>query len=524
MKKILAAFLLSFILAACGGGGGGNSSSPAGNPGGDSQPPSVPSGLAATVISTEIDLAWNPSTDNVGVAGYKVYRGANFLKQTASTSASDTALNSGTQYCYSVSAFDAAGNESAQSSRVCATTLPPWEGPKEFGSSDNDYASRAKVDKSGNVFIAGYTQGKLGATFFGGFDAFLTKMDSSGNILWKLQWGTSADDLAYDVEVDSAGNAYVVGYTLGNLGGPNSGMEDAFLTVVDSSGQIKRTTQWGTSLNDRALGVALDTAGNIYISGYTGGNLGGPNSGGTDAFLTVVDPSGQIKRTTQWGTTFDDVATGVAVDSAGNAYIAAYTKEILLLGVGTPSLTVVDSSGTIKQTFQWGTGEDSTNRVAVAGNAAYVSGTTWGNLAGPGSLAGSTDAFVSKINVSSLSSLSLEWSYQLGTAGFDSGNDVALDGSGGIYLAGTAGYGALNGGPDIQEYDMFLVKLDSAKNQIWVQRVGPSGYDSYGTSVALDPQGNPFLAGYTLGNLQGQTNAGGYDVGIFKFDPNGNQQ
>jgi hypothetical protein len=82
----------------------------------------------------------------------------------------------------------------------------------------------------------------------------------------------------------------------------------------------------------------------------------------------------------------------------------------------------------------------------------------------------------------------------------------------------------LNGGPDIQEYDMFLVKLDSAKNQIWVQRVGPSGYDSYGTSVALDPQGNPFLAGYTLGNLQGQTNAGGYDVGIFKFDPNGNQQ
>jgi hypothetical protein len=231
----------------------------------------------------------------------------------------------------------------------------------------------------------------------------------------------------------------------------------------------------------------------------------------------MVDSSGQIKRTTQWGTSVNDVATGVAVDSAGNAYIAAYT-EISLLG-GTPSLTVVDSSGNIKQTFQWGTGSDSsTNRVAVGGNAAYVSGTTYGSLGGP--LAGSTDAFVSKIN---LSPLSLEWSYQIGTAGLDSGNDVALDGSGGIYLAGTAGYGALDRGLDIQDNDMFLVKLDSAKNQIWVQRVGSSASD-YGTSVALDPQGNPFLAGDTLGNLQGQTNAGGYDVGIFKFDPNGNQQ
>ena len=62
---------------------------------------------------------------------------------------------------------------------------------------------------------------------------------------------------------------------------------------------------------------------------------------------------------------------------------------------------------------------------------------------------------------------------------------------------------------------MFLAKLDSAKNQILVQRVGSSAYD-YGISVTVDPEGNAILAGDTLGNLPGQTNVGGYDIGIFK--------
>ncbi len=89
----------------------------------DTEPPSVPQNLTATAVSTsEIDLAWSPSTDNVGVAGYKIYRNGSYLTSTEDTSYSDTGLAMGTTYSYRVSAYDDAGNESAQSSPAEDTT------------------------------------------------------------------------------------------------------------------------------------------------------------------------------------------------------------------------------------------------------------------------------------------------------------------------------------------------------------------------------------------------------------------
>ena len=89
----------------------------------DNQNPSVPQNLQATVASSsQIDLTWDASTDNVGVNGYKIYRNGNFLTTTSTNSYSDNGLQAATEYTYTVSAFDAAGNESAQSSSVSATT------------------------------------------------------------------------------------------------------------------------------------------------------------------------------------------------------------------------------------------------------------------------------------------------------------------------------------------------------------------------------------------------------------------
>jgi hypothetical protein len=85
--------------------------------------PSVPVSLAAVVqSSSRVDLSWNASTDNIGVAGYSVYRDGTKIASIASTSYSDTGLSPSTQYCYTVSAFDAAANESAQGGQVCAVT------------------------------------------------------------------------------------------------------------------------------------------------------------------------------------------------------------------------------------------------------------------------------------------------------------------------------------------------------------------------------------------------------------------
>ncbi|MBP6964508.1 MAG: N-acetylmuramoyl-L-alanine amidase [Armatimonadetes bacterium] len=91
--------------------------------GGDTQPPTVPTNLSATAVSgSQVNLAWTASTDNVGVAGYKIFRGGTQIGTSATNSYSDTTCAPNTTYTYTVSAYDAADNESAQSSPAQATT------------------------------------------------------------------------------------------------------------------------------------------------------------------------------------------------------------------------------------------------------------------------------------------------------------------------------------------------------------------------------------------------------------------
>src|SRR5207245_11148621 len=91
-------------------------------------PPSVPTNLSASAVSsTQINLSWTASSDNVGVAGYTISRGGSQIATTSLTSYSDTSLSPSIAYVYQVSAFDAAGNVSAQSAPASAVTLsgPP---------------------------------------------------------------------------------------------------------------------------------------------------------------------------------------------------------------------------------------------------------------------------------------------------------------------------------------------------------------------------------------------------------------
>ena len=92
----------------------------------DTTPPSTPTNVSATAVSSsQINVSWTASTDNVGVAGYKVFRNGSLVKTTTAVSYSDTGLAASTMYSYTVAAFDAAGNVSPQSTAVSATTLTP---------------------------------------------------------------------------------------------------------------------------------------------------------------------------------------------------------------------------------------------------------------------------------------------------------------------------------------------------------------------------------------------------------------
>ena len=97
----------------------------------DSTAPSTPTGLTATAqSSSQINLSWSAATDNVAVAGYRVYRNGTQVATSTGTTYSNTGLTAGTAYSYTVAAYDTAGNVSPQSASVNATTLPAGTTPQ----------------------------------------------------------------------------------------------------------------------------------------------------------------------------------------------------------------------------------------------------------------------------------------------------------------------------------------------------------------------------------------------------------
>ncbi|QQS15939.1 MAG: fibronectin type III domain-containing protein [Candidatus Moraniibacteriota bacterium] len=128
----------------------------------DTTAPSVPSGLSGTAVSmTAIDLTWTASTDNVGVAGYRVFRNGTQVGTTSATTYSDTGLTKSTAYSYTVLAYDAAGNPSAQTTPVSVTTLNDTTAPSVPTGLSGTAVSMTAIDltwtaSTDNIAVTGY--------------------------------------------------------------------------------------------------------------------------------------------------------------------------------------------------------------------------------------------------------------------------------------------------------------------------------------------------------------------------------
>ncbi len=215
----------------------------------------------------------------------------------------------------------------AAASLHAAPLILQWT--EQLGTGSSDRNSRVSADSLGNVYISGRTEGSLGGPNVGGSDAFLLKVDASGTLQWTEQLGTGGDDVGWGVSADSLGNVYISGTAGGSLGGPNAGLTDAFLAKYNASGALQWIEQLGTGSDDFGGGVSADSLGNVYISGVTQGSLGGANAGGWDAFLAKYDASGTLQWTEQLGTSSYDESPGVSADSLGNVYISGFTAGSL---------------------------------------------------------------------------------------------------------------------------------------------------------------------------------------------------
>ena len=344
---------------------------------------------------------------------------------------------------------------------------------KQLGSGTKDRGNGVSTDSSGNVYVTGYTYGGLdGNTSSGGMDIFLVKYDSSGTKQWTKQLGTSSYESGSGVTTDSSDNIYVTGLTEGGLdGNTNSGSWDIFLIKYNSSGTKQWTKQLGTSSGDYGYGVTTDSSGNIYVTGNTGGGLdGNTNSGIRDIILIKYNSSGTKQWTKQLGTSSDELGNGVTTDSSGNVYVTGWTGGDLdgntSSGSGDIFLIKYNSSGTKQWTKQLGTSSvDVGNDVTTdSSDNIYVTGYTDGGLDGNTSSDGNTnlgfgsgDIFLIKYN----SSGTKQWTKQLGTSSVDVGNDVTTDSSDNIYVTGYTDRG-LDGNTSSGGMDIFLVKYNSS--------------------------------------------------------------
>jgi len=256
---------------------------------------------------------------------------------------------------------------------------------RQLARSSNDYAYGVATDLSGNVYVAGGTNGGLdGNTNAGNTDLFVVKYSSSGTKQWTKQLGSSSRDSANGVATDSSGNVYVTGMTNGGLDGcKNAGIEDLFVVKYNSSGTKQWTNQLGSSSRDSANGVATDSSGNVYVTGMTNGGLDGCKSAGVeDLFVVKYNSSGTKQWTNQLGSSSRDSANGVATDSSGNIYVTGTTYWELdgNTSAGDNDLFVVkyNSSGTKQWTKQLGTSStDSANGIAFGNNTFLTVGYIW---------------------------------------------------------------------------------------------------------------------------------------------------
>lgn len=312
---------------------------------------------------------------------------------------------------------------------------------RQFGTDNNDRAQGAATDLAGNLYVVGWTTGALPG---GGYDdgssltndGYVRKYDSWGNLVWTRQFGTSGWDMAYSASADFSGNVYVAGWTEGALpgGGGFSGGQDAFVRKYDSWGNVMWTRQFGTGFTDWARGVTLDYEGNVYLAGHADGIL--PDSAGRGgSFVKKYNARGAALWTRQFGNLSDE-ANASAVDQEGNIYVVG-TIDGFVIGLGDSYVRKYDEAGSMVWTREFGAPDDNgahSTSVDGAGNV-YVAGYTDSALPDGGFDDGEpwvADAYVRKYD----SSGKVIWTRQFGTLYNDSANDISRDTDGNVYLVG----------------------------------------------------------------------------------------
>jgi hypothetical protein len=437
-----------------------------------------------------------------------------------------------------------------------------------------DQGFATTTDTAGNVLVTGYYSaaltlyntttagGSTSLSFTGGTDCFIAKYSSAGSVVWAAQISGASTNSEYGngVVADTAGNVYVGGtytggtvllYNTPGVGGSTSltltGTQNGFIAKYSSTGSVAWAAQIACSGTASVKALSIDSAGNVYAVGtynaaltlYNTSGVGGSTSvaysSGNNFFLAKYSSSGSVSWAAQiTGPVTADTISGVSTDSTGNVYIAGSysaaltlydtpsigsSKSIAFSGTQNGFVAKYSSSGAALWGAQIGiTGTNLATAVATDLNGnVYVTGsysvaltirntdtTTGATLTN----AGSTDIFL--VKYTSLGAVT--WATRMASTTADSGNGLATDASGNVYVTcyyttntltiynasipGSSGGTLTNGGST----DSAVIKYSSVGAYLWGAKISTSGAES-GTAVTVDPSGNVIATGYYTGAL-----------------------
>ncbi len=348
------------------------------------------------------------------------------------------------------------------------------------GSTGATFGEHIALDSSGNIYVAGYTNaadfvpgpGQFQTGTNGTPDGFVTSISAAGKLVYSTYFGGSGTDEFFGIAVDSNGNAWVAGFTnsrdfpLKNAAQPvyGGGSDDAVVVKLTSSGALAFSTYLGGNALDSAPGIAVDGSNNAYVAGSTNGSfpttpgvIQSTFQGASDIFVTKYSSAGSVVYSTLLGGSGTDQGVGIAVDTAGNAYVTGNTAS--------SSFVPANPSG---------------------GAQAVYGG-------------GSSDAFVAKLNPTATA---LVYFTYLGGTNSDFGQAIALDSTGNAYIGGyTASAGIATTGAAQTVYaggnDGFAAKLNSTGTTFnYTTYLGGNRNDEL-RGLAIDGVGNAYVTGFT---------------------------
>ncbi|MCH7760613.1 SBBP repeat-containing protein [candidate division TA06 bacterium] len=339
----------------------------------------------------------------------------------------------------------------------------------------DEAATAIAVDNLGNVYVTG-------GALFGDFDTFSNyatiKYNSSGDTLWVRRYtGPGNADVANDLAVDSLGNVYITGNSWGGLG---TGWDYATIKYDGTTGETLWVRRYDGSANsdDWASALAVDGSGNVYVTGYSVGSGTGYDYA-TIKYSSIGDTlwvrryNGSVNST--------DIAFALAVDNSGNVYVTGASES--------DYLTIKYSSNGdtlwVRKYSGAGNWTDEAHAIAVdnVGNV-YVTGRSYDS---------GTGFDIVTIKYSSLGDSLWVRRYNGPGNWTDAANAITVDDSGNVYVTGGSHRSGNNG-------DYATIKYNSSGAELWVRRYnGPGNDTDEANALALDDLGNVYVTGTSRG-------------------------